>query len=243
MKALRTPILFATALILFTIASLAPVGLGAIGMSDQFEAHPTLPHFIVKSLLLIFAVVAVALDQSRGWRDYGFQAATSKVSWGRVIGAGALLGAASVALVFVTPAQGMTGLRNFGLLGMLLSIWFYSSLSEEIFVRGWFQSLVDQDSKLEIGERSVKTAVLASGLLFGSLHFSLFFKGEDVLTGIIIVVFTSLLGLLAASYRDRYQSLVPAFVTHVAYNVGATFASIIFTVITTIAMGTPPQGQ
>lgn len=239
MRTFRTQLLFIAALFVFLLASTVPAALRQTGMGALFDAHPTLAHFIVKSLLLLFVLIAIALDRRRGWSDYGFQRAQSPVVWRPVVGMGAILGAVATTLILLTPAQGMTFLRQFGLLGLVLSVWFYSSLSEELFVRGWFQSIIDHDAELVIGGRRFKVAVVVSGLLFGSMHLTLFWKGTDALTALIIVSTTTLLGFVAATYRERYQSLIPAFVTHVAFNVGGFIAGMIINIIAMVATGHP----
>jgi membrane protease YdiL (CAAX protease family) len=240
-KILRTTFLFAIGWLVFAIASATPALLERLGLGALFDAHPTLPHFVTKTLLAVFVVLVVAADRRRTWADYGFRRATSKVPWWSVIAVGTLFGALATAAILLTPARGMTFLQQFGFLGFIVSVWLYSSLTEELFVRGWFQTAATRGPTVAIAGRSLSVAVVASALLFGSLHLSLFWKGTDVLTVVIIVCATTLLGLAAALFRQRYESLIPAFVTHVAFNVGGLLAGVIINIVAMIATGRPIQ--
>jgi membrane protease YdiL (CAAX protease family) len=182
-------------------------------------------------------VIAVAFARDCTWSDYGFRAPVRKTSWWRVIGVGGLLGALATAAILLTPAHGMTFLRSFGFLGFVLSIWLYSSVTEEIFVRGWFQTVADRGQRLSLAGRSVGGSVLASALLFGALHLSLLWKGSDALTVVIIVAATTLLGLAAARFREQYQSVVPSVVTHIAFNVGGFVAGVVINIVSMVATG------
>ena len=237
MRISRTIVLFTAGWVVFALAACAPSWLAQTSLRPAFDAHPTLAHFITKTLLVLFVVGAVLLDRQRTWADYGFRRAVRKVAWWTVGGVGALLGAAATTAILLTPARGMTFLREFGFLGMVLSVWLYSSLTEEIFVRGWFQTAVADERSVALRQRALSGAVVASAFFFGSMHLTLFFRGADVLTALIIVPATTLLGLAAAIFRERYKCLLPAFVTHVAFNVGGVAAGVVVNVIALVATG------
>jgi membrane protease YdiL (CAAX protease family) len=237
-KATRTIALFALAWLVFAVTSAAPVALAGTRLGALLDAHPTLPHFITKTLLVVFVVLGVAFDRGRSWSDYGFRAPVRRTAWWRVIGVGGLLGALAAAAILLTPAQGMTRfLGSFGFLGLVLSIWLYSSVTEEVFVRGWFQTVADRGQRVSFAGRSVGGSVLASALLFGSLHLSLLSMGSDALTVVIIVTATTLLGLAAARFREQYQSVVPSVVTHISFNVGGFVAGVIINTVSMVATG------
>ncbi len=230
MKTVRTVVLFAGGWVVFALA----VAASAI---PPLDAHPILSQVTLKTLLVLFVLAAVLLDRRRTWADYGFRGAARPVPWWAVIGVGLLLGGAATTMVLLTPAKGMTFLRQFGFVGMVLVIWLYSSLTEEIFVRGWFQTVADAGQKVKLLSWTLSGAVLASALFFGSMHLTLLLKGGDVLTAVIIVSATTLLGLAAAIFRERYQGLLPAFVTHVAFNVGGMAAGIAVNIIALATTG------
>lgn len=149
-----------------------------------------------------------------------------------------LLGMLATTAIVFSPAAGMRHMfAGYGLVGVIAGIWFYSSLGEEVFTRGWFQTLAAE------GDRpgdTVRRSVVASGLLFGSMHLPLLFR-TDGWTVLFIVTATTLLGLVAAHFRARSGSVWPAFVTHVSFNVGGAVAGIVLTLVSLATNGTIPR--
>lgn len=72
--------------------------------------------------------------------------------------------------------------------------------------------------------------LLPSAILFGGLHGSLIFAGVDPAAVAILVMATTLLGLLTAWARARTSSLYPAIAAHIAFNVGGMFGGIIYAI-------------
>lgn len=238
---LRLVILFVLALLLFAALAFLPRLIGAVSGDVGFAHSTWKTQFVIKTGMILVALAGIAIIGC-GFRGAGFRRATEKGWAWRSILLGASVGGAITLLIQFTPAQGMTFLRQLGLGGLVLWIWFYSSLAEEIFVRGWFQTaLAPGGTKtVTIFGKSVTSSVLASGLLFGTLHLSLIFRGVDWWTVAIVFLGTTLLGLLAAHLRERYESLLPAIFAHVAFNVGGTFVGIIVVILTRVITGHLP---
>jgi membrane protease YdiL (CAAX protease family) len=231
----RIGVYFAAGWGMFLAASAAPHLLGRAGLGPLLESVPWLSHFIVKTVLVALALGAMAYH-GRSARAFGFRRAGP---WPRrLLLAGFGLGLLASVLVLVTPARGMSGMfEGYGLLALILGIWIYSSVTEEIFVRGWYQTAAAAASEGE--GRSRSEAIASSAILFGSMHLSLFQAGADVWTVFIIVVFTTLLGWGAAVARERSSSVVPAILVHVLFNVGGFVAGVIYTVASIVRSGGP----
>ena len=228
---------FAAAWVLFLAASAAPRLLGLAGLGAWLESVPWLEHFIVKSVLLGLALAAMARD-GRGWREFGFR---RPETWRRkLLWAGVGLGLGASLLILATPARGMGVMfERFTLLAMVLSVWVYSSVTEEIFARGWFQGALAHRG--EGDARSASAIVAASAVLFGSMHLSLLRVGADAWTVGIVVVATTLLGWAAAVARRQSGSLGPAILVHVLFNVGGFVAGVLFAIATIARTGKPPE--
>lgn len=207
----------ATGYAVFVLASIAPYLLARTSIVTFLDSHPSSRHFIVKTILLVFAATAMTLSR-RSFKLFGFKRPVG-VRWNKVVGIGALLGGLATTLILVTPATGMPNLQRFGLVGLIASIWFYSSVTEEVFVRGWLQTSLPASPQ--------HSPVLVSGLFFGSMHLSLIAAGADLLTVAIIVLMTTCLGLQAASLRKRHASLSPPIVAHISFNVGGLATGIL----------------
>lgn len=223
------------------IASLVVIALGvfaALVVLERFlPGPPWLPHAALKTALIVFSLVAIALDRGRTLATYGFRRSAS-AGWLRVVGAGMLLGVVATTAIVFTPAQGLRGMfEAYGPLQVIAWVWFYSSLSEEIFTRGWFQTLAATGDVPGTAPRSV----IASGLLFGAMHLSLPFRGADGWTVAIIVTMTTCLGLFAARLRARSGSIWPPVVAHVAFNVGGAVAAVLLTIASLASGGAIPR--
>ncbi len=121
----------------------------------------------------------------------------------------------------------MRGLRpvlsgySFG--ALVFWVWIVSSVSEEIFCRGWFQTSTSTTG-------GGLLSLWPSALLFGALHWSMLAARVDLASTLVVVASTSVLGLLAAWARSASGSLYPAVAAHVAFNLGGLLGGIGYTI-------------
>jgi membrane protease YdiL (CAAX protease family) len=145
---------------------------------------------------------------------------------------GLLLGAASTTAILASGMRGMgsTGAASYGFAGIVL--WMViSSFVEEIFCRGWFQTLAGE---------STRAAVLASAALFGTMHLALLFSDMEIAAVVILVLSVTALGYVCATARARTASLRPAIAAHVLFNVGGLVGGVIYTIAYRILTGHLP---
>lgn len=188
------------------IAKLAPAG------------PPWLHQLVLKSVLAVLSLAAIRISGFRFER-------TGAVPWMRAIGVGLAMGAAASFVILLAGGKGMRGvMQGYSFPAIVLVIWIGSSVSEEIFTRGWVQTALDRFRDRTIA--GLPAPVFVSALLFGSLHMSLYRTGADTVTAIAIPVFTFALGIWAGLLRHRTGSLAPAIAAHVAFNVGGAFGGI-----------------
>jgi membrane protease YdiL (CAAX protease family) len=187
------------------------------------DAHPWLSQATLKPLLIVFSL-GLMYAMRRPFADFGFRRATGKSK--RWIAAGVALGAVSTMLVLALGLEGMQKImKGYTLPMIVLWVWIGSSVAEEIFVRGWFQSALTMRG---VGQRP---SVILSGLLFGSMHLSLLVAGVEPATVAVIVTATTLLGLVCAHVRATRDSLLPAILAHVGFNVGGMLGGIVVVVV------------
>ena len=106
--------------------------------------------------------------------------------------------------------------NNQTILSVVLGIWIWSSLTEEFYMRGFFQSLLNNLKKYKFIRLSV--AVWASGITFGLIHFSIY-NGDNLFFTLFIVTQAAIMGTLAAYYREKTKSIYPAIMVHVLANI------------------------
>jgi membrane protease YdiL (CAAX protease family) len=115
----------------------------------------------------------------------------------------------------VGPAAGFSKLQ------IIVFVWIFSSICEEILVRGLLQTLLSRTAKAGAAIRyRLSMPVVVSGLFFGAMHLTLI---KRMGTGAMpIVVLATCLGLIAAHYREKTGSLLPAILIHLLFNIGGT---------------------
>ncbi|MDY7109552.1 MAG: type II CAAX endopeptidase family protein [Planctomycetota bacterium] len=196
--------------------------------------------FCLKVVLVALAVVMMGLDRRR-LADFGLCLSRSRpFDWLIGLALGGLCGAIGSVLIVLTPAEGMGFVRDQAFWQIIVGVWIVSSIGEEIFVRGLVQTWMTGGEALRLGRVRVSSAVLASGLLFGSMHLLIARHGADVWTVCIIVAFTTSLGLVAAWYRERTGSVLLPIVVHVAGNIGGMIGGAMTMIIRAIVTGETP---
>ena len=102
-------------------------------------------------------------------------------------------------------------------LEFILAVWIWSSLAEEIFCRGLLQSLLSNLKHIKFLRLSIP--VIISGLFFGAMHLTLL-NGNMGFWFVMLIVFNaSVIGFVAAYYREKTGSLLIAFLIHFTANV------------------------
>ena len=101
---------------------------------------------------------------------------------------------------------------------IILFVWIYASVCEEVLTRGLLQTLLYQEGKPAEGTRRLSGPVILSGLFFGAMHLVLVSSMGPAAAPVIVLA--TLLGLLAGSYRQKTGSLIPAVLVHMLFNIG-----------------------
>ena len=107
---------------------------------------------------------------------------------------------------------------GFSYLQDIVFIWVYASICEEVFTRGLLQSFLSPLTRygINLSKRlRLSLPVLFSGFYFGLMHIVVIDK-----MGPPVIVLTTLLGLVAGYYREKWGSLIPAIIIHALFNVG-----------------------
>ena len=108
-------------------------------------------------------------------------------------------------------------------LAVVLLVWVYSSVCEEVFTRGLYQSWLSElrEYKFRVYHQFyLRTPVLLSALLFGGMHSVLWAKMGP--RALLVMMMAAFLGIVAGYYRDKTGSVLPAILIHALFNVGGT---------------------
>jgi len=175
--------------------------------------------FVTHTVMLVLSTGAMLLLSKGRLKTYGF-ARGSYVFSPRIlmwILPTAVLATASALMSQEPRGSGMTA--ELTKIQLVAFVWMYASVCEEILTRGLLQTLLGWDRRFGVNPRTrFSMPVVTSALFFGAMHIVLFESmGPRAVPAILMV---TLLGYLAARYRERTGSLLPAVMVHALFNVG-----------------------
>jgi membrane protease YdiL (CAAX protease family) len=127
-----------------------------------------------------------------------------------------------IAVLASGPGEAREAVVEGSRLRLVLFVWIYASVCEEVLTRGLLQTMITPAAglagKATHKRRRLSLPVVVSGLFFGAMHLVLINSMGPAAVGPI--VFATLLGFLAAWYRETTGSLIPAIIVHALFNVG-----------------------
>ncbi|MDA3813863.1 MAG: CPBP family intramembrane metalloprotease, partial [Candidatus Cloacimonetes bacterium] len=190
-------------------------------------------------LLVVFSIVTMLLIPKMKLSDFGLKLPKRinyfKLIWQTV--ALTLVGGIVYGSLFMGLLRNLFGDTNEmgfpdsgSLLKVIIVVWLWSSICEEIFNRGLIQSLLNIFKKYKFCKLS--HSVRISGIIFGAMHFSVFKFSNSIFFVLFIVFNTTTLGVLAAYYREKSESVYPAIFVHILGNVAGSLPLLIKAIVT-----------
>jgi membrane protease YdiL (CAAX protease family) len=187
-------------------------------LSPTILESPALSQVVLKTALVVVALLAWSLTR-RPFREMGWRSVASW-NWSYLIWfliGGVAMAAASTAMILMDRRHPIAA--QMGFLQIVLCVWFLSSISEEIYVRGLIQSWI-ADGEHAVGAGSVfAPAIVSSALLFAAMHVPLMWTPAGKKGGLTIVIAVLFLGWACAVLRARCKSLWPAIACHIFGNI------------------------
>jgi membrane protease YdiL (CAAX protease family) len=177
------------------------------------------PSFVTHTVMLVLSLAAIILLSKGRLALCGFTVGEYRFSprillW---VLPTAALAVASAAAPSEPPVAG--GPVQLTKLQLILFIWVYASISEEVLTRGLLQTLLGERTYAAVtSRRKFSMPVVVSALFFGAMHIMLFESMGPRAVPVILLV--TLLGFVAAKYRENTGSLIPAVIVHALFNVG-----------------------
>jgi len=122
------------------------------------------------------------------------------------------------------PGKGLTFLEGFSFPRVVIFIWIYASICEEVLTRGLIQGYLKPLVKygFTIFKPRISLPVLVGALFFGSMHLALLTMGVGSFMVFTIVLLAFILGIIAGYYREKTGSIIPAIITHMVFNISGT---------------------
>ncbi len=153
-----------------------------------------------------------------------------------------VLGIVASVLILGLGGNGNPVVKQLSIPQMILFVWVFSSIIEEVLTRGFLQGHLSALSGkyVKLPGFRVEVPVLKSALFFACMHLILPFVGADAPTTVIVFLFTLSIGLMAGHFRARTGSLIPAIAVHMLANVGGMIGGIIYGIINFAITGNLP---
>jgi len=135
--------------------------------------------------------------------------ALTKISGGQV--------EAHPALTKMTPLQ------------IFVFVFIYASIAEEILFRGFLLNILKplKSKGINIYKRHISIPVIISAFAFGLAHLILLTTGAGGLFIFRIVVFTTILGLIAGYYQEKYENNGFAIIVHMSGNLMGVIGALL----------------
>lgn len=196
-------------------------------------------NIVMKFFMLIFSLLFILIVNNGSLKDYGFNKPEKikiirliLISTAIIIVAGLVGNALFIGFLknLFPQENSEMGFPKVGsIVEMILTIWIWSSICEEVLTRGLIQSFMKNQTSIKFLKLSLP--VWISGIFFGMMHFSLLKMNMDIWFVSFIVFNTTAVGLLAAYYREKTKSIYPAIFIHFLANVIGSLPAIIMGVI------------
>lgn len=222
----RRPRAAALFLPLLACAVIAVLALAVPDIIGKSSFWIFLPGFFTESILLICSLALSAWLTRGHFAAFGFTRGSFRLR-ARFFLWLVPMTLISTLQVMGSPPGASAGGPGFGALGspvaVILSIWIYASVCEEIFTRGLLQGWLSPLARhrIRLGKWGLSVPVLASALFFAAMHLVLWPKLGPVT--LVVILLAALLGLIAGQYRQKTGSLIPAILIHAFFDIGGTF--------------------
>jgi membrane protease YdiL (CAAX protease family) len=120
--------------------------------------------------------------------------------------------------------KGFEFVEKFSILQIIIFIWFYASICEELLTRGLIQGFLAPVVKygFTIGKFRISVPIIVAALFFGFMHMGLLTLGASKLTVFVAVLSAIILGVIGGYYREKTESIIPAMIVHMLFNIWGT---------------------
>jgi membrane protease YdiL (CAAX protease family) len=113
-------------------------------------------------------------------------------------------------------------------LQIFIFVFIYASIAEELLFRGFLLNIMKplHVKGINILRRKISLSVIISAIAFGLGHLILITTGVGGLFLLRVVIFTTILGLIAGYYQEKYENNAFAIIVHMAGNLISVIGSI-----------------
>lgn len=173
--------------------------------------------------MFVFSLILILILSKGKNPEYGFKIGEN-LRLKQTIIVGFIAGLIITSTTLYLPIKPPPGTEEFSFIQVVILIWIYASICEEVLTRGLIQgylSPLKQFGFSLFGFR-ISIPVLVAALFFGAMHIALLTVGLDSFSVWAIVVSAFIMGIIAGYYREKTQSIIPAIIIHMLFNVSGS---------------------
>jgi membrane protease YdiL (CAAX protease family) len=221
-------IIAATLLGMFVLVVASSIIMSFHNLPYILESKPWIGGFINHTAMLVFSTLIILLLSKGKISTYGFRMA-GNIKLKSIIFLSLGIGIVGTLIQSRLPMNVPGFIENFSFIQVVIFIWIYASICEEILTRGLIQGYLAPLNKygFTVFKLSISVPVLISALFFASMHIMLLTTGMGSAAVFNIILFAFILGIIAGYYREKTGSLIPAIIVHMFFNVGGTCADLL----------------
>lgn len=206
---------FGVGLFVFVLSIVGASSIQIFGGPEVFKNYPWLQAVGPNSIMLI-ASLGIMMLSSQRWGDWGLQLPRS-FSWPTLVATSLGVATACAAIMnIVIKDECMEFIKQLSFVQVVLVVFIYAPLCEELFCRGLLFKLVSS------GYERVKlmsAPVLFPAIFFAATHLIVKSQGISWLYVGLIVGYAFVCGLVTGYYRALTASVVPSIVAHSLFNI------------------------
>ncbi len=197
-------------------------------LPDLMKSKPWIGGFINHTTMLVISIIIMLLLSKSKISTYGFKSARN-IQLKPIILLSLSIGIIGALIQSFFPIKQFDSIENFSFIQIVIFIWIYASICEEVLTRGLIQGYLSPLTKYRftVFKVPISLPVLISALFFASMHLMLLTTGMGIATVFNIILFAFILGIIAGYYREKTGSLITAIIVHMLFNVGGTCGGLL----------------
>jgi hypothetical protein len=178
--------------------------------------------------MFVFSFILILILSKGKIKEYGFKISGDlRLKQTKIVGF--IAGLIVTSYVLYLPVKPPPGTEDFTFLQVVILIWIYASICEEVLTRGLIQGYLSPLSPygFSIFGLRISLPVLFAALFFGAMHIALLTTGLDSFSVWAIVISAFIMGIIAGYYREKTESLIPAILIHMLFNISGSIMGFV----------------
>jgi membrane protease YdiL (CAAX protease family) len=216
-------IIIALLLGLSVLAIAAAVIMSIPNSPQLFEKYPWLMGFIPHTSMLLISTLILLIVGKGKLGQFGYKLPGS-FNIPQVIILPLVIGVIANVILNFMPGKDSFMPKGFSFGHIVVFIWLYASICEEIYTRGLIQGYLRPLTNRAVLIAGIRLSlpVIVGAVYFSLIHLMAFGKVGNPLTLAIFLIAAFILGLLAGYQLEKTGSLIPAIIVHMSFNISGT---------------------